>query len=67
MMNAPEGLTGDKSLDEIFDLIEHEPKKGGFLGVNPETHLNYRKKIQELVSKVSDIPMTELGFILSKD
>lgn len=67
MTASPEDLTGDKDLDEILDLIEHEPKKSGFLGVDTKTHLDHRKKIQELVSKASNTPKSELEFILLRN
>jgi hypothetical protein len=40
----------DEDVAELLDLIEHEPKKGGFLGVQPEVHSQHMARIRELVA-----------------
>ena len=44
--------TEDGEVAELVDLIEHEPKKGGFLGVDAKTHEDYRKAIFALIDKL---------------
>jgi hypothetical protein len=33
----------------LIDLIEHEPKRGGFLGVHAAEHDRYIARIREIV------------------
>ena len=37
-LKFPDNKNRDKNIDELYDLIEHEPKKGGLLGIDG---LNY--------------------------
>ena len=44
--------TGDDEIDSLFDLIEHQPKLGGFLGVRQSTFNNYNSEIFRLIKKL---------------
>ena len=52
MLAAPED-TEDEEVAELIDLIEHEPKRGGFLGASPEEHDRHMARIRELASSIS--------------
>jgi hypothetical protein len=43
----------DEEIAELIDLIEHEPKRGGFLGASPEEHNRHRTRIRELARSIS--------------
>jgi hypothetical protein len=47
-------ITGedDEDISELVDLITHEPKSGGFLGVKKSIHDQYMKKIWSLIEKL---------------
>jgi hypothetical protein len=49
--NYPED-TEDNEIQELFDLIEHEPKAGGLFGVSQSTHQNHMNKIQDLIIRL---------------
>ena len=42
--------TEDEQVSELLDLIEHEPKRGGFMGTSPEEHGRHMGRIRELVN-----------------
>ena len=42
----------DQLIDELVDLIEHEPKKGGFFGVNKNKHAEYVSDIFCVIQKL---------------
>jgi hypothetical protein len=44
----------DDDIKELFDLIEHEPKKGGLFGVSEYEHYNYIEKINTLIEKLKE-------------
>ena len=44
--------TNDYDIDKLFDLIEHEPKKGRLFGVSKIKHEGYISEIFELISKL---------------
>jgi hypothetical protein len=50
MDQVPE--TEDDDVAELVDLIEHEPKKGGLLGVNAKAHQDYLTTVFALISKL---------------
>ena len=52
MQAAPEDPE-DEDVAELIDLIEHEPKRGGFLGVSPEAHDRHVARIRELARSIS--------------
>ena len=52
MKAAPEDPQ-DEHVAELIDLIEHEPKRGGFLGASPEEHDRHRARIRELARSIS--------------
>ena len=41
--------THDKDIDILFDLIEHQPKRGGILGVNDKDYQHHIDKIQTII------------------
>jgi hypothetical protein len=43
----------DGEVAELIDLIEHEPKRGGFLGASPEEHDRHMVRIRELARSIS--------------
>jgi hypothetical protein len=52
MQAAPEDLE-DEEVAELIDLIEHEPKRCGFLGVSAEEHDRHMARIRELARSIS--------------
>jgi hypothetical protein len=48
---SPE-FEGDKLIDALIDLVEHEPKQGGFLGVNEKEWIQYQHAIQDLMGQL---------------
>jgi len=52
MRLAPE-QTDDDDIAELVDLIEHEPKRGGFLGASEREYVAHMTRIRELVDKLS--------------
>lgn len=42
----------DEMIDELVDLIWHEPKHGGFLGVRGKAWITYQKEIEDLISSL---------------
>jgi hypothetical protein len=39
----------DDLIGQLVDLLEHEPKVGGFLGISVDDHQKYMGKMQELI------------------
>ena len=52
MLAAPEDPE-DEEVAELIDLIEHEPKRGGFLGASPEDHDRHMARVRELARSIS--------------
>jgi hypothetical protein len=46
--------TDDKDINELFDLIEHQPKLGGFLGVNEESYNRYILSIERVIERIEN-------------
>ena len=46
--------TNDEEIKELFDLIEHEPKKSGLLGLSEYEHNNYILRINSLIKKLKE-------------
>ena len=44
--------THDNDIQELFDLIEHEPKKGGLFGISKSDHEDYIRDIESLILKL---------------
>ena len=40
----------DELIDELVDLIEHEPKRGGFMGVTEKEWYEYQQSIQDAIA-----------------
>ena len=52
MVAMPDQPPGE-DVAELIDLIEHEPKRGGFLGASPEEYDRHMERIRELVRSIS--------------
>ena len=52
MRAMPDPPAGE-DVAELIDLIQHEPKRGGFLGATPEEYDRHRERIRELVCLIS--------------
>jgi len=46
--------TDDKDIDALFDLLEHQPKLGGFLGVSQKTYDLYSQRINEVLKRIDE-------------
>ena len=44
--------TGDDEVDELIDLFEHEPAKGGILGVSEEEYAGYMNEVDRLINEL---------------
>ena len=44
----------DAEVAELVDLIEHEPQRGGFLGVSAAQHERHMQRIRELIRVLRD-------------
>ncbi len=42
----------DKTVDELIDLIEHEPKRGGFMGLSEKERTAYRTSIRRIIEQL---------------
>ena len=40
----------DELIGEVVDLIEHEPKRGGFMGANEKEWAEYQQQVQHAIS-----------------
>jgi hypothetical protein len=40
----------DELIAELVDLIEHEPKAGGFLGMSVKEHAKYITRVHEIIA-----------------
>ncbi len=50
VMSIPKDIKNrDELIGQLIDLLEHEPKSGGFLGVSVEDHQKYMRKVQDLI------------------
>jgi hypothetical protein len=50
VMSIPKGMESqDELIGQLIDLLEHEPKIGGFSGVSVEEHEKYMRKVQNLI------------------
>lgn len=44
--------TNDSDIDKLFDLIEHQPKRGGLLGATQTYYDNYTADILAFIEKL---------------
>jgi hypothetical protein len=51
MDSVPE-MGSDELIDELVDLIEHEPKKGGLFGASEKEHSRYIQRIFATIEKL---------------
>ena len=49
-MDETANFRDDELIDELVDLIEHEPKRGGFMGVNEKEWYEYRQSIRDAIA-----------------
>lgn len=47
------GQTDDKKIEVLVDLIEHEPKRGGFMGVNENEWAEYQAQVAEAIDALN--------------
>jgi hypothetical protein len=47
------GESNDEKVEELVDLIEHEPKRGGFMGVNEKEWANYQTQVEQTIEALS--------------
>ena len=40
----------DSLIAELVDLIEHEPKRGGILGVTPREHDEHLRRVRDIIA-----------------
>ena len=51
LLNLPDDIeTKDQLVSELVDLLEHEPKVGGFLGVSAEEHQKEMSRAYQLIA-----------------
>ncbi len=53
MDEIPE-MDEDELIDELVDLIEHEPKAGGLFGVTKKEHEKYMEQISTIIEKLNE-------------
>ncbi len=46
----------DPLIIELFELIEHEPQRGGILGVSSEAFATYHQQVLGLIQRLRDAP-----------
>jgi hypothetical protein len=47
------GETYDEKVAEVVDLIEHEPKRGGFMGANEKEWAEYQSQLERAIESLS--------------
>lgn len=58
LLSAPDEPVSEE-VCELIDLIEHEPKKGGFFGITAQEHDRYMARIRRLVDALLAAKPTE--------
>ena len=53
MLSLPE-TSEDEMIDELVDLIKHEPKVERLFGVSQEEHVLYMERIKGLIQRLSE-------------
>jgi hypothetical protein len=53
LMQAAPAKGADEEISELIDLIEHEPKRGGFLGASESDYAAHTARIEALTRKLS--------------
>ncbi len=48
-MDQTADFEGDSLIDDLVDLIEHEPKRGGFMGLNEKEWLAYQRSVKSTI------------------
>jgi hypothetical protein len=49
-MDETADFRDDELIDDLVDLIEHEPKLGGFMGISEKEWYEYQQSIQDTVA-----------------
>jgi len=55
-MRAVPKESEDDDVEELIDLIVHEPKRGGFFGASPEEHDEHMERVRKLARSSSSRP-----------
>jgi hypothetical protein len=56
VMSIPDDAKSEDDLiEELVDLLEHEPKIGRFLGVGAEKHKKYMARVHEVIGALKGI------------
>ncbi len=51
-MDSFSDMKDDEMIDELIDLIEHEPKRGGFMGISEKEWQQYQTSINDLIDQL---------------
>ncbi len=43
----------DRDVNDLLDLVEHEPPRGGFLGASEQADASHMNSIEELIAKLA--------------
>jgi len=47
------GESKDEKVAYLVDLIEHEPKRGGFMGVNEKEWAEYASQVEQAINALN--------------
>jgi len=50
------GRSDDESIASLYDLIEHEPAKGGFFGISKSAFAKYQRQIEDAIRALEEEP-----------
>ena len=51
----------DELIEELVELITHEPQKGGLFGVTEQAHAHYRQQVFAIIEKLERTPAKSSG------
>ena len=54
VMGIPDDVE-DELIEELIDLLEHEPKAGGFLGMTAQEHKKYVARVHEIIGLLKGV------------
>jgi hypothetical protein len=52
LSSIPAGTDADDDISELEDVLTHEPKEGGLLGVSRARHSDYVKSVSDLIERL---------------